>query len=268
MKITETQLRRIVREAISAQDAKERFGDFMFGGQRSKGEENTAEEQELARKFKSWYNGISQSLDAETVAKVRDLRDTGLYDDVLDTPPGAKRAYRVITLRDREDFDDLAGAEIAPDEIRALTENERKYLESGVVSLRRVRPGSTSSIRSAYDSAASSWSTDVVTVTKIQKQWLRNSYHRGLAYLVSDFSQNPKGFAINPDEMTVLAGEYSWQYEVMQVTPTVKLSGGVVGWIDKSKIPSDVDWNEWSVNALSVMSEAAEKAITTMYVKY
>lgn len=269
MRITERQLRRLVREAISAQDARQRFGDVMFGSQRQKGEENTEEEQELARKLKSWYNGISDNLDGETVGKIRDLQDTGLYSDVLDPPPGVKRVHRVITLRDKEDYDDLAGEPVEIGGIRALSDKERQYLESGVISVNRVRPGSTTSIRSAYGAQASSWSASVTAVTEIQKKWLRNrSYDRGLAYLVSDLSQNPKSFAINPDEMQVLAGEYAWQYEVLQVTPTVKLSGGVVSWIDKSKIPTDVNWNEWSNNVLHVMSDVMEKAILSKYVSY
>lgn len=250
-------LKKFIHEVLSAADAQSQYGKILFGSDRGGEEFDTDIEKKLAGSLKSWFDGNLMSMDQSRVKELIDLERTDLYDDVLKTPTSIKTVHRLIKLRDEKSYRYFAGKKILSNEIRSLTDREASFLDSGIIEISAVRPGASLSIESAAGPSVkvASWSASESSLLGIHKQWFLKSAS-GFAYLEASASENRGAFLLNPDETRFLT-PYPEQYEIFQVAPVVKLSGGIAAWVSHEKAANDTDF----YGAREMLDEIVMKAV-------
>lgn len=113
MRLTESQLRRIIRKALLEEEKP--FGDWLFGYERGMPknddpEVDTEAELRLRDDLKNHYHGDMDDL-TKWIDQLVSLENQGLYTDILSPPDGAKYAYRMMNNVTLKRLTDILGYE-------------------------------------------------------------------------------------------------------------------------------------------------------------
>lgn len=213
MRITESQLRRIVRSSLLERDEGP-FGEHLFGYERSLPSEadpelNTDEEDDLADAMRNHYTGEMAAL-TPWISQLADLESRGLYTDVLSPPMGAKYAYRMMNNVGRDVLAKILGREP----------------QSGPTDGLHEEPGGTFLPSRVGGRPHYSWTIDYGMFEKMLEDWgtltdesalRRSGETQFLVFLRAPIAGNR--FLLNPGATEPLADDYAYQDEVLSVGP-------------------------------------------------
>jgi len=204
MRLTESQLRRIIRRALLEEEGP--FGDWLFGSDRDKPnkrepEDDTPQEEELRDDLTSHYHGEMGEL-TKWIDQLVSLKDQGLYTDVLSPPADVKYAYRMMNNVRLETLTGILGY-------------EPSGYEAGEVYEEKTGTFKPLAGREHY-----SWTINFQKFQNMLKDWGRftSLSSRGLQFLV--FLRAPiaaNTFLMNPRETSKMAQRWAYQDEVISV---------------------------------------------------
>ncbi len=239
VRITESQLRKIIREEVAKATKDGTFGAYLFGQQRGlpsvkNPEVNTEEEDDFARDLFAHFHADQGELSKWLDTMVA-LNNQGKYEDILRVPSKYKYAYRTMSNIDHDTLESWLGHD--PDDMEPGEIHEEN--KGGIYSRQDVRH--------------SSWTVDPDMFDIMLEDW-GSLTHKSYGYLV--FLRAPiKGntFLLNPDQTEFSADEHAYQKEVISVGP-VKFDHI---WY----VPLEVSNSEDSSNARERMHNIDAKAV-------
>lgn len=191
---------------ISQDQAKEKFGDVLFGSGRYKDEKDTEEESEIFDRLRNWYYGNKPITDQDLNTLI-DLYKSGLYLDFLQ-PPSTDVCRVVATyfdkVKDKVSPIGKVNNEIEVYKINPFTmgfgEYNRKYASWAI-----EKQGAASFMKSAVASF---------------KSYEKDS----VCFYFANTDENKGSFMINPDETKNFS--FGYERETFQIDD-VKVNGGV-----------------------------------------
>ena len=201
MRITEKRLRQIIRHALKeeATDA-DIYGQILFGDERGLDEPNTSQESAIADAFEDTFIGNMDSLRPVDVQKLVKLRDEGKYTDILQVPPYAKRAWRIIEVKPR-DVKFFGGLDPYKDDF-----NDPKLFNQKLN-------------MPLFNYAVNSWTVHPQALRTLSKEVVGMGQFQVI--LSADLSTQRDAFILNPSNLQPLNPQFFWQAEIWQVAPVI-----------------------------------------------
>ena len=164
-------------------------------------EPNTYAEYRLMQALKNWFKGDRESVDAEMISLLNQLRQQGKYSTVLEPPSGY--AYRLLSIK-ADKWKPLQSG----DALNRLGKGEFVAVEGGQLKQKRGQ-------------LVSSWTIDkkmfVNSLRRFRSLLLRG--HDTFVICAADVDANRNNFLFNPKYTRKLAGSYDWQEEILQTGP-------------------------------------------------
>lgn len=193
----------VLKEEASADDV---FGQYLFGDDRGLPERDTELEMDMNDKFKSTFTGFMSDITKADVDLLVKLRDEGKYTDILQVPPYAKRAWRMI---------EVTMSKIPPALHPGI--NKNTAIRSQVFSQAQLFTGNVTMPLHSYN--VNSWTISPQALKQLANENLGEGDH--IVLLSVDLSSQKNKFILNPGNMQQVNPEYFWQAEIWQVVPVV-----------------------------------------------
>lgn len=193
----------VLKEEATADDV---FGQYLFGDDRGLPERDNEPEMDMNDKFKGTFTGFMNDLEKSDVDLLVKLRDEGKYLDILQVPPYAKRAWRMIQV---------TMSKIPPALHPGI--NKNTAIRTQMFKQAQVFTGNVTMPVHGY--SVNSWTISPQALSQLAKEDLGGGDYTII--LSVDLSSQKNKFILNPGNMQQINPEYFWQAEIWQIAPVV-----------------------------------------------
>lgn len=203
MDILHKYISEVLKEEATESDV---FGMYLFGTDRGLPEPDNEPEMDLNDKFNNTFTGFMDDLKKSDVDLLVKLRDEGKYTDILQVPPYAKRAWRVIEVKMSQIPASLHPGIDKNTAIRNQTFSQAQSFTGNV----------TMPLHNYY---VNSWTISSQSLKQVAQEELGVGNY--VIILSADLSSQKDKFLLNPGNMQDVNPKYFWQAEIWQIAPIV-----------------------------------------------